>query len=160
MPSIPPDASFEPVRHTSVQWPSPWRAATLRCVRIAKPIPPLSIAVVDDDASIREAIVGLLRSHGRAAEGFASAEQFLGTADTDRFGCVVSDIQMPGMSGLDLFDWLGAHDLTLPVVLMTACAEQRADALAHGAKIVLLKPFSCSVLTDALRDAMALRSAH
>ena len=128
-------------------------------MKMPKPSTDFTVAVVDDDASIRESIAGLMRSHGHVVEAFASAEQFLGTSDIGRFDCLVSDIQMPGLSGLDLVDLLGDHGITLPVVLMTACVDQRAEALARGVKVVLLKPFDCGVLGEAMRAAMALPAA-
>jgi FixJ family two-component response regulator len=114
----------------------------------------LPIAVVDDDRSVREAIVMLLRSHGHAAMGFDSAEQFIQSFQAGKYGCLVSDVQMPGMDGPALAGWLAERDIHLPVVLMTARAGERLPALPANTRAVLRKPFACDALADILRTVM------
>jgi len=138
--------------HTSVQW--------LCVVRIAKlsvfpgdehPVPSSKpLAVIDDDRSVREAIVALLRSHGHATEGFDSADQFIQSFQPGKFACIVSDVQMPGMSGIELVHWLADRDIDLPVVLMTAQADEHVASMFFNAKAVLRKPFTCEALADIL----------
>ncbi|BAK65748.1 response regulator receiver protein [Sphingobium sp. SYK-6] len=112
--------------------------------------PPL-IAVIDDDASLRRAIVSLLRSEGYGAEGYSSAETFLDATETHP-DCVISDIHMPGLSGLDLKAALDRRGLAVPVILITARTEpaliDRADAC--GAAGLLLKPFEADTLISCL----------
>lgn len=114
----------------------------------------LPIAVVDDDRSVRASLVTLLRSHGFVVEDFDSAEQFVEAFGAGKFGCLLSDIQMPGMSGIELVRWLDDRGIDLPVVLMTAEPEERQAALALGTEAVLLKPFACDALAGILRRVM------
>jgi FixJ family two-component response regulator len=115
------------------------------------------VAVVDDDASVREALRGLLRSAGFRVETFASAEDFLDRARSDGLGCLVLDVRMSGMSGVDLQDRLLASGWTVPIVFMTAHADAsvRARALAAGAVKFLQKPFSDDALLEAIEAAVA-----
>ena len=118
------------------------------------------IAIVDDDEPMREAIKGLMRSLGFDAETFPSADDFLRFPDIRRTACLVTDINMPGMSGLDLHRRLIALGKSIPTVLITAYPEKNARASALGADIVgcLTKPFGEQVLLDCIRSALALRS--
>jgi FixJ family two-component response regulator len=83
----------------------------------------LEIAVIDDDESFRVALVESLSSFGYGAEGYASAEDYVGAMGDRAFNCVVTDIHMPGMSGLDLMKYLAARGATTPVVLITARSD-------------------------------------
>ncbi|MFC3079432.1 response regulator transcription factor [Phenylobacterium terrae] len=114
------------------------------------------ICVVEDDESLRTAVVGLLRSYGYRARGFPSAEAFLETRATADCGCIVADIQLPGLSGLELkarLDQLGART---PVILVTARTEPAwlDKAQACGALSLLSKPFAEDALLSCVRRAL------
>ena len=115
------------------------------------------MAVVDDDASVREALRGLLRAAGFRVDAFGSAEEFLGPHPAADTACLVLDIRMPGMSGLEFQERLVASGSVVPIVFMTAHAEAgvRARALAHGAVRVLQKPFEEEALLEAIDQAIA-----
>ncbi|WP_271195196.1 response regulator transcription factor [Pseudomonas turukhanskensis] len=117
--------------------------------------PPL-ISVIDDDESLRLATASLLRSMGYATECFAHAEAFFGAGDTARFACVISDIQMPGMDGIELTRRLLAADGGRKVILMTGRGEQALlrQARASGAVGLLLKPFEVELLLGCVGDAV------
>src|SRR4051812_2425779 len=101
------------------------------------------ISIVDDDESVRETTKGLIRSLGYVAATFASAEDFLGSGRVQETACLISDVQMPGMSGIDLQSRLIADGHRLPVIFITAFPETRAraQALLRGALGFLSKPF-------------------
>src|SRR5467141_4996666 len=111
------------------------------------------VAVVDDDDSVRESLGGLFRSVGYAAQGFASADAFLQSDDLAKTDCVILDVRMPGMSGLELQRQLVASHPDVPVIFMTAHddARARSQALSGGAAAYLIKPFSEEALLDAVR---------
>jgi FixJ family two-component response regulator len=114
------------------------------------------ISIVDDDASMRDALVGLVRSLGCDARGFASAEDFLACDELGRFSCLITDIQMPGMSGFDLKRQLERRHSTLPVIMITARSDPglREKAMSIGATCFLRKPFETAVLLDCLERAL------
>jgi len=114
------------------------------------------VAVVDDDDSVRESLGGLFRSVGYAARGFASADAFLQSDDLANTDCVILDVRMPGMSGLELQRQLVASHPDVPVIFMTAHddARARSQALSGGAVDYLIKPFSEEALLDAVRAAL------
>ena len=114
------------------------------------------IAVVDDDDSVRESLRGLFRSVGFAAQGFASAAAFLQSNDLPRTDCVILDVRMPGMGGLELQRRLVASRPEVPVIFMTAHddASTRSQALSAGAVGYLIKPFTEEALLDAVRAAL------
>lgn len=114
------------------------------------------IAIVDDDPSMRMAIMRLVRSLGHEARGFASAEDFLQSADLGDAACVITDIQMPGMSGIELQRHLAVHRTGLPVILITARTEAdlEARARASGAFCFLRKPFAADALIVCLDKAL------
>jgi len=119
------------------------------------------VAIVDDDASIREAIKSLLGSVGVEADSFASAEEFLSSADQDNTGCLILDVRMPGMSGLELQQHLAVAGELIPIIFITAHGsdeEARAQALESGAIDFLSKPFSEEVLLNDVQAALALQS--
>ena len=115
--------------------------------------------MVDDDESVREALKGLLRSAGYAVAVFASAEAFLTSGQVDDPACLVLDVRMPGMSGVDLQDRLRASRIAVPVVFMTAHADAnvRARVLAAGAVDLLQKPFGDQALLGAIEKALGRR---
>jgi len=116
----------------------------------------LEIAVIDDDQSFRVALVESLSSLGYGADGYASAEDYIGSTGGKSFDCVVTDIHMPGMSGLDLMKRLAAGGSTTPVVLITARSDTNleAKAAAAGAACLLRKPFEINELIECIEGAV------
>jgi FixJ family two-component response regulator len=116
----------------------------------------LEIAVIDDDQSFRVALVESLSSLGYGANGYASAEDYIGLIGGKSFDCVVTDIHMPGMSGLDLMKRLAAGGSTIPVVLITARSDANleAKAAAAGAACLLRKPFETNDLIECIEGAV------
>jgi len=101
-----------------------------------------TVFVVDDDPGARESLAALVRSHGLQVETFDSAETFLSTFDRAKVGCLVSDVRMPGMSGLQLQRRLAAERIALPAILITAYGDvpMAVDAMRAGAFTFLEKP--------------------
>ena len=116
----------------------------------------LEIAVIDDDQSFRVALVESLSSLGYRADGYASADDYIGLIGGKSFDCVVTDIHMPGMSGLDLMKRLAAGGSTTPVVLITARSDTNleARAAAAGAARLLRKPFEINDLIECIEGAV------
>ena len=114
------------------------------------------ISIVDDDESIREAIQSLLGSVGFKAKTFASAEQFLQSNQIENTACLILDVRMPGMSGLELQRRLMATQCHIPIVFVTAHGDEevRSRALQEGAVEFLLKPFSEEALLNAIQAAL------
>jgi FixJ family two-component response regulator len=115
------------------------------------------ISIIDDDDSLRTALVGLVRSLGYRANGFANAEDFLAADQADRSAAIVTDIQMPGLSGIELKQRLVADGCSAPVIMITARSEEglKERAFASGALCVLKKPFAAEALIDCLERALA-----
>jgi FixJ family two-component response regulator len=116
------------------------------------------ISVVDDDRSLVEAIVSLLESVGYAAVGFISAQDFLNSPQLHCTACLVLDVGMPGMGGLELKRRLAAENVHTPIIFITARGEQEVSAaeVRGGAVALLRKPFSQESLLAALRSALTL----
>ncbi len=114
------------------------------------------IAVVDDDESFRIALEGFVRSLGHSARTFTSGEAFMGSEDADQFACIISDIQMPGMSGIEMKQQLVLKGIDTPVIMVTARTEPllRDQALGAGAACVIRKPFDPQDLIDCLDGAL------
>ena len=114
------------------------------------------ISVVDDDESVRESLPDLLRELGFAAEAFSSAEAFLASDAFGRTQCLVLDISMPGMTGLELQQELTRRRRNIPIVFITAHADRtvRPRVLEQGAVECLFKPFSEAALLDAVTAAL------
>ena len=114
------------------------------------------IAVIDDDQSFRVALVESLSSLGYGADGYASAEDYICAIGGKSFDCVVTDIHMPGMNGLDLMKRLTAQGSTIPVVLITARSDTnlQAKASAAGAACLLRKPFEINDLILCIEGAV------
>jgi FixJ family two-component response regulator len=114
------------------------------------------IAVIDDDASVRTATNNLLSSHGYLVDTFASAEEFLQSARLNESACVVADVQMPTMSGLDLLAHMRNEGYAAPFIFITAFPEEsvRARALKAGAICFLAKPFAGPILIKCLEAAL------
>jgi FixJ family two-component response regulator len=113
------------------------------------------ISVVDDDDSMREALVGLLRSLGHDARGFSCAEDFLASTELERFSCTITDIQMPGMSGFELKRRLDEHHI-MPVIMITARSDPglKEKAVSLGVMCFLRKPFETEELVACLERAL------
>jgi FixJ family two-component response regulator len=117
------------------------------------------ISVVDDDASVRESLQCLIRSCGFAAEIFASAEEFLKSDHLQNTRCLILDVRMPGMSGLELQRRLAASHREIPVIFITAHGDgaARSQALKDGVVDYLLKPFPEEALLHAIHAALNLK---
>jgi len=114
------------------------------------------ISVIDDDASVRAATNNLLSSHGYLVHTFASAEEFLQSACLNDSSCVIADVQMSAMSGLDLLTHMRAQGNAAPFVFITAFPEDsvRARALKAGAVGFLAKPFAGTALINCVEAAV------
>lgn len=114
------------------------------------------VAVVDDDESVRTALNELLRSAGLTARAFASAEDFLKSGLPRQTGCLIADIRMPGMSGLELQAKLNADHVRIPTIFITAHGDEkmRMQALRAGAVEFIAKPFDDEVLLEKVRAAL------
>jgi FixJ family two-component response regulator len=115
------------------------------------------IAIVDDDAAVRAALDSLVRSLGFVAFAFESAENFLDSPRVGDSACLIADVQMPGMSGLDLQDRLVERGSGIPIVFITAFPDQaiRSRVQAGGALGLLEKPFCGRAMIELLRQALA-----
>jgi FixJ family two-component response regulator len=120
------------------------------------------ISIVDDDASVRAATNNLVRSHGYCAHTFASAEEFLQSAHLNDTSCVITDVQMPAISGIELLLLLRIRGHSVPVIFITAfpTEELRARALKAGAVGFLAKPFDGSVLISCLETTLKQNEAE
>ena len=119
------------------------------------------IAVVDDDVSVRESLDSLLRSAGLRVRVFASAEEFLNSAHLRKTDCLISDIRMPGMSGIELHRHLVASGRHVPVVFITAHGldeQARAEALSNGAVAYLIKPLDEDELLEAVHTSLSWKA--
>ena len=114
------------------------------------------VSIVDDDASLRRSVRNLLTSVGFRVEAFASAEEFLGSVHRARTGCLVLDLRMGGMSGLDLLGRLAGSGTPIPAVMLTAHGddETRRQSRQAGVVAFLAKPFRADALLDAVRAAL------
>lgn len=114
------------------------------------------ISIVDDDESVREATKGLVRSLGYATATFASAEEYLRSDRVRDTSCLITDVQMPGMTGVELQDRLIASGKRTPVIFVTAYPEEniRARVLEAGAFGYLSKPFNDECLIECLDEAL------
>jgi FixJ family two-component response regulator len=114
------------------------------------------VVVVDDDESVRESLPDLLKEFGYTVLVFSSADEFLISDSVDRAMCLVLDIAMPGMSGLDLQKELKSRGYKIPIVFITARKDEsiRTRVLEQGAVDILFKPFSDIALREALSKAM------
>ena len=114
------------------------------------------VFVVDDDSSVREAIKSLIRLVGLRVETFGTAQEFLQSKRPDLPGCVVLDVELPGLSGLDLQRELAAHGVKLPIIFITGHGDipTSVRAMKAGALEFLTKPFHDQDLLDAIRQAL------
>src|SRR5215467_8305294 len=114
------------------------------------------ISIVDDDDSVRKSLHGLMRSVGFAVNVFASAEEFLGSNCLHNTACLILDVRLPEMTGLELQRYLETRHSKIPIVFITSYEddEVRARALAAGAVDYLLKPFNDEDLLNAIDAAL------
>jgi len=114
------------------------------------------IAIVDDDESVRVATSSLVRSFGFKTTVFASAEDFLASPTMPRTACLVTDVQMPTMSGIELFEALRARGVGLPVIFITSFPEERVKRRAEeaGAAGFLAKPFDGDTIMGCVFEAL------
>jgi len=114
------------------------------------------ISIIDDDASVRVATHRLVRSLGHVAHTFASADDFLRSSQLNDTSCVIADVHMPGMSGIELQNLLKTQGHRLPIIFITAFPEEsvRAQALEAGAACFLSKPFDAQKLIKHLDAAV------
>jgi FixJ family two-component response regulator len=114
------------------------------------------VVIVDDDDSMRAALQGLLQTVGVSAQAYASAEDFLNSGDQHHAACLIADIRMPGMSGLDMQTRLNAERCRIPIIFITGHGDEkmRMHALRAGAVEFLAKPFDDNVLLDGVRAAL------
>jgi FixJ family two-component response regulator len=114
------------------------------------------VAIVDDDELIRDALHGLMKAAGFQALSFPSAEEFLHSGEQQHTACLIADIRMPGMSGLELQSRLNKERHRIPIIFITAQGDEkmRMQALRAGAVEFLTKPFDDEVLLDSVRAAL------
>lgn len=152
------DAIDERARLEQVAWLQ-HRARTQRAAVSETPAPaPVTtspVYVIDDDESMRRSLVRLLESFDVSVQAFPSAEAFLADVERTANGCVLLDIQLEGMSGIDLLSLMTAENWRTPVIAMSGLHDDRmeADALREGARAFLRKPFDADQLFDAIRRA-------
>jgi FixJ family two-component response regulator len=114
------------------------------------------VAIVDDDDLMRSALQGMLKSVGLSSQTFASAEEFLNSGQQHQTACLIADIRMPGMSGLELQAKLNAEHCRIPTIFITAHGDtrMRMQALRAGAVEFLAKPFDDEALLGSVRAAL------
>ena len=114
------------------------------------------VAVIEDDESYRAAVQRLLKAAGFRAQSFVSAEDFLSSGQQQATGCLIADIRMPGISGLDLQSKLNADHCPIPTIFITAHGDEkmRLQAMRGGAVKFLAKPFEGEILLEAVRVAL------
>ena len=125
------------------------------------PSPPLTIFIVDDDPSARKGLLWLVRSVGWQGEAFASAREFLARPAFAGTGCVILDVRMPGMTGLQLRDSMAAQNISLPIVFLTGHGDlpMGVDAMKKGAVDFLQKPVNDEALLQAIHRAVERHAA-
>jgi FixJ family two-component response regulator len=114
------------------------------------------VSIIDDDQEVRHAVQRLMRSRGFVTRAFASAEEFLRSPSLHETACVISDIQMPGMTGMELHDFMLKQGPRLPVIFLTAFPDERIEkrALQAGALGFLTKPFDAKTLIKLVDSAL------
>src|SRR5439155_4772063 len=118
------------------------------------------VAVVEDDESYRGALQRLLKSPGFQVRSVASAEDFLDSGQQHETACLIADIRMPGMSGLDRQAKLNADHCPIPIIFITSHGDEkmRLQAMRGGAVKFLGKPFDCAILLESLRVALGMKA--
>jgi FixJ family two-component response regulator len=119
------------------------------------------VSIIDDDQSLRESIMDLVRAMGLEAQEFERAEDFLGSDSIARTACLITDMRMPGMSGLDLHERLAARGEAIPTIVITAFPkdDDRARARRNGVVWYLAKPFDLNQLADCITSALEKRES-
>jgi FixJ family two-component response regulator len=142
-------------------WPTLERLHETRCqsvglARMTKRI----VSIVDDDKSVRDGLSSLLRSFGTETHSFASSGEFLDSAYADKSDCLFTDVQMQGMSGLDLQDELVRRGSKVPIIFITAFPSDaaRKRAKVGGALFFLEKPFDAKTIEECLKVAFGRRT--
>jgi two-component system response regulator FixJ len=120
------------------------------------------IHIIDDDSAVRESLLALVQMRGMTAKGYSSAEAFLANLKPSDTGCVVSDVRMPGMTGLQLLEKMAEAKSTLPVIIITAYADvpTAVRAMQAGAVTFLEKPCNEADLIEAVQQALNLEQAQ
>lgn len=120
------------------------------------------IAIVDDDEALREALGSLMKAAGFVAKTFASAEEFLACDDCDDTACLILDVRLPGMSGIDLQRRLAESNRRLPIIFVTAHgdASLRDSLMRAGAAAFLYKPVRSDALLKEIQTALERTSPH
>ena len=120
-------------------------------------LPDQTIYIIDDDEALRDSLVWLLESNDYCVESFASAEAFLLHYDADMAGCVLLDVRMPGMSGLELYEYLQSRHATLPVIFITGHGDvpMAVTALKKGAVDFIEKPFSDREMLSLIENCLS-----
>ncbi len=118
-----------------------------------------TIFVVEDDPAVRDSLKALLESSGLTTEIFCSSEEFLRAFDPPRRGCVILDLELPGVSGLEVLERLAANHTDVPVILVTGRTDvaTRARALRSGAVALLDKPLRAETLFDTIQRVLRIR---
>lgn len=116
----------------------------------------LTVVIIDDDAGIRDSIQGLLKTEGLRSEGFATPQEFLNSKSVDKPGCLILDVRLHGVSGLDVQRKLNEMGVQIPIVFITAHGDipMTVKALKSGAVQFLTKPFRDQDLLDAVHEAL------
>jgi FixJ family two-component response regulator len=119
------------------------------------------VGIVDDDRSLCSSLVRLVRSMGYEARGFESAEEFMRSSTLDECSCLITDVQMPGISGIELAKFMTVQRSTVPVIVVTAHAEPGLEdsALANGASYFLRKPIDGDLLAANLSKVITSQVA-
>ena len=117
-----------------------------------------TIAIIDDDVSMQRALTGLMHSLGHSAHSYSSAEAFIEGGQIRTFNCIITDLQMPGMSGIDLMARLTRERYRVPIVAITAQKQPGLEdrVLAAGARCLIYKPFDADILVDCVTRALQL----
>jgi two-component system response regulator DctR len=120
------------------------------------------VCIIDDDSGVRDSLALLFRSVGLASRSYPDAQAYLSSVPVEGAGCLVLDVRMPGMSGLDLLDALRQRDALLPAIIMTGHADvpMAVRAMKAGALDFLEKPFNNQAMIDAVQRALTHRAAH
>ncbi len=121
-----------------------------------------TVYIIDDDPIVCNSIRLLLETEGLDARAFVSARDFLSAIGPDEMGCVVTDVRMPGMNGVDLLTYIAARGLNLPVIVMTGQADVAlaVHAMKQGAVDFMEKPFSDAALLDSVHKALERNIRH
>jgi FixJ family two-component response regulator len=120
---------------------------------------PLIVSIIDDDISVRVAVADIVRSMDLTANTFASGQDFLTSNSLADTACIVADVQMPGISGIELQQALKVKDLKIPMIFITAYSDERirAKALDGGAICFLNKPFGGGAIIECIERALSTR---